>query len=638
MRTSLQVILVIAALIIVPTVGLLIYLSFADLTVHKEYFEDEFSEALGHDVSFGGLFDLQVGRQVIFTVEDVSASNPEWTEDSEYFAAERIHLLIDGWSVIGDSIEIDAVELSGVQMNLREDVEGRGNWEPNLTEIQTVAVDFDDNEEISVILHHLALDEFNLSFEAEGAAEQQVTIDTLQVDRDASGEMNLASAGTYADGTLLVPFTTTGVVHFQTSQLHLGNTSIILPGGEFVVDGSLGFDGTGTLDLVAEGDDLSDLGDTFGSSGLPGLPYSFSAQLSATADAIGLEDIQFAIGEGKITGSVTLELDQARPHIVANISSPFLDLRGPESVVSEEETGDTAPERIFSDELLAYSWLDSVNVDAGISVASIFLADDRLEDLNFNIVVADGALTLDPFGFSSGEGELFGRADLRPNNGQHSLSLTAATNNLRLGALAIEGQERDTIPPLDLELQFAGEGTTIREIVGSANGNISGRQGAGQINLQAAGVLFSDLVTSVLRTLNPLAETETVTAMECGVYKVNITDGIAVIEELALQTDLLTIIGSGDINLATEEIDLSLRTKTREGLGVSLGGVVNSFLKVGGTLNEPSLGVDTAGSVTTTGAAVATGGLSLLARGLWDRVSAEADICSQSQEDSAEIE
>ena len=32
--------------------------------------------------------------------------------------------------------------------------------------------------------------------------------------------------------------------------------------------------------------------------------------------------------------------------------------------------------------------------------------------------------------------------------------------------------------------------------------------------------------------------------------------------------------------------------------------------------------------VTTTGAAVATGGISLLARGLWDRLSAEESICT----------
>ena len=81
---------------------------------------------------------------------------------------------------------------------------------------------------------------------------------------------------------------------------------------------------------------------------------------------------------------------------------------------------------------------------------------------------------------------------------------------------------------------------------------------------------------------------------------------------------------------------LVLGTKTREGLGLSVGDVANSFVKIGGTLKNPALGVDATGSVTTTGAAIATGGLSLLAKGLWDRVTAELDICSEPAAESGE--
>jgi hypothetical protein len=52
-------------------------------------------------------------------------------------------------------------------------------------------------------------------------------------------------------------------------------------------------------------------------------------------------------------------------------------------------------------------------------------------------------------------------------------------------------------------------------------------------------------------------------------------------------------------------------------------------MKLGGTLQNPKLQIDAASSVTTTGAAVATAGLSLLARGLWDRVTAESDMCKE---------
>jgi len=132
-----------------------------------------------------------------------------------------------------------------------------------------------------------------------------------------------------------------------------------------------------------------------------------------------------------------------------------------------------------------------------------------------------------------------------------------------------------------------------------------------------------------MRKLNPLYKRRVHTNLECGIYRIDIADGIATIDNLAVQSDRLIVIASGELDFDSERLALSLRARSREGLGVSLGGVANSFLKLGRTLKDPALQLDAAGSVATTGAAVATGGLSLLAKGLWDRVSAEADICKQ---------
>lgn len=643
MPTFLKIILVVAGVIIVPAIAFIIYLSFADLTVHKEYVEKELSEGIGHDVSINGRFDLQVGGKILFTAEEVTAANPEWPESGQYLSAGRIHILIDAWSAFGEGLQIDLVELSDVDLNLHQDSDGRGNWEPNLTEIQTTAVEFDDTEEMSVALHQLVLSDIGVSFQKAGNAAQRVTIDSLQMDRETGGAMSVELGGGYTDGTMLVPFAMTGEVQLESDSLTLQDTTIDIGEDSLIVNGSIGFDGTSTVDIQAEGASLASSGDAFGAGGLPALPYSLSAHLSMDPDTIALQDMTFVIGDGEISGSMAVELSQDKPHLVAKLNSPLLDLRTQGAAANEVDVDDaetiaTEDTKIFGEEPLAYSWLDSVNVNADVSVASLVLADDQLENLSLTVVLDDGALTIDPLRFDSGEGELTASLDLRPNAGQHVLGLNVTTNNLRLGALALEGQTRETIPPLDLKIELGGVGVSMHEIMSSANGSIAGRQGTGQINLQAAGILFSDLVTSILRTLNPLAETETVTNLECGVYEVSVVEGIASIEQLALQTEKLTIVSSGNVNFSTEDIDMTLRTKTREGLGVSLGGVANSFLKIGGTLGAPSLGVDAAGSVTTTGAAVATGGLSVLARGLWDRASAEADICAQSQDVAAEPE
>ncbi len=161
----------------------------------------------------------------------------------------------------------------------------------------------------------------------------------------------------------------------------------------------------------------------------------------------------------------------------------------------------------------------------------------------------------------------------------------------------------------------------------SSNGKLSFTQGAGRVKDLVSSRPFGDLMLQVIRTLNPLRTAEEYTTLECGIYVVDVEDGVATIENLAIQTDKITFVTKGSVNFGTEQLSLSVQAKPREGLGISIGGVANSFLKLGGTLQSPRLQIDPTASVAATGAAVATGGLSLIAKGLWDRVTAESDIC-----------
>jgi AsmA-like protein len=366
-------------------------------------------------------------------------------------------------------------------------------------------------------------------------------------------------------------------------------------------------------------------------AGSTSIPYSASTRLGLDSAAAELRDLRLVLGEGELSGSLSVSLDREKPLVVAQLKSPRLDLRFADTkapVAASTEAGASETPFVFSDTPLDYSWLDTVDINAEIAVDELLLDSDQMRNLQLKITLADGALLVDPVGLTVGDGDISGSLGLRPDQGQYELAFVVQATNLRFGALAAEDQPRETIPPLTLAIEISGRGDSLHDIMSASSGLVSGTQSAGKANLRGAGFLFSDIIASILRTLNPLSEAEKLAALECGIYEIVIDEGVAKIEKLAVQTGKLTIISSGNIDLSSEALDLTLRTKTREGLGISLGGVVNSFLKIGGTLKAPSVGVDAAGSVTTAGAAVATGGLSVLARGLWDRVSAEADMCS----------
>jgi hypothetical protein len=111
------------------------------------------------------------------------------------------------------------------------------------------------------------------------------------------------------------------------------------------------------------------------------------------------------------------------------------------------------------------------------------------------------------------------------------------------------------------------------------------------------------------------------------VVNIRIGNGRASLDPLALRTDVTTVVGHGRVNLQTEKMTLEWAAKPRKGIGFSASAITNPYVRVGGTLGDPSIEIKPIDSVANTGAAVATAGLSILGRGLWDRVTAEKNVC-----------
>ena len=140
----------------------------------------------------------------------------------------------------------------------------------------------------------------------------------------------------------------------------------------------------------------------------------------------------------------------------------------------------------------------------------------------------------------------------------------------------------------------------------------------------------ADLVTEVFTSLNPLAEKDDYTHLTCAVVRMAIRNGVATADKgIAVETTKMNVVGSGTVNLKTEKLDLAVRPRPKEGLGISLGGLAG-LVRIKGTLGDPRVGIDEMGVVKTgaaVGAALATGGLSLVAQGLFDKVTEGAPPC-----------
>ena len=169
-------------------------------------------------------------------------------------------------------------------------------------------------------------------------------------------------------------------------------------------------------------------------------------------------------------------------------------------------------------------------------------------------------------------------------------------------------------------------------------GRIKAVQGEGRVSNNTMGLLLSDVFYELFQAINPLAKTEPLTRLQCGVYIVNLHGGTAEIQALVIQTDKLTILSAGTIDLNTERINVGFETRPRKGVGISASMLTNPYTKLGGSLTKPKLELDPTRASIATGAAVATAGLSFLYKGLWDRYFSARDPCGEALKKDAELQ
>ena len=432
-----------------------------------------------------------------------------------------------------------------------------------------------------------------------------------------------------------------GNIHLTESDLTLAETEMRIGEFQFAADGTLSTQprsNASDLRFMASGPSLQDLGIAFGADVLPPKVFAISGEFDGTPSGFRLRDLLVKVGDNDVHGEFEVDLRE-KPRVVGSLSSSFLDvsqgLQRLEQADPQAAQEDVQPGKyVFSTEALNTGWLQAANVDLELAVDS-FIADTlNVRNVQIGIHLQDGALRIDPFNLDDEPGRLDGRLSLVPGNDSYNLDVSMTINDMHMSFMASPGQDISEVPPLRGRISLRGQGVSMHDIMASSNGDISLRHGAGKILDMGTGgsLIFGDMLTEVLRTLNPLGKTDPYRTVECAIYNVGIVDGVATIDAFAMQTDRMTMVATGSVNFDTERLRLGFRAKPREGIGIGLGTIVNSLLELGGTLQSPKISIDPTSSVTVTSAAVATGGLSLLARGLWDRMSAAASICEEDEQ------
>jgi hypothetical protein len=178
-------------------------------------------------------------------------------------------------------------------------------------------------------------------------------------------------------------------------------------------------------------------------------------------------------------------------------------------------------------------------------------------------------------------------------------------------------------------VDVAATGANLRDLASTLSGQIRFVGAGGRVTNSRMNALQSDFLMELFRTLNPLAKRAPYTDVVCQAYLFQADKGVLRTDPaVVLRTTDIDIVANGTVDLRNESIDFNFKTSARNGLGFSAGELLNAYVKVSGTLARPYLTVDPTGTLVYGGAAFATGGLSILATTLWDRISRQRDPCA----------
>jgi uncharacterized protein involved in outer membrane biogenesis len=367
--------------------------------------------------------------------------------------------------------------------------------------------------------------------------------------------------------------------------------------------------------------DLSKPGQLLGLH-LPALPLDLNATFSGSPQHLRVDDLSARLGDSDFKGSFALSRER-KPDLTLSIRSDLIDLRpflAPAATVRRT--------RLIPEWELPLAMLGRANARLSVQSGRVRFRDDAYDNLRLEATLADGRLTVDPIALSGARGSLQARMEILPGAGPPAVRISLTGRDLLFSlfpsALGPAGASR-----YQADIELDGHGRDLRELAAGVTGKLRITGTGGQLSNTALSRFSGDFLVQLLSALNPFVKRQPYTDLVCQTFLLKAAGGTMRTDPaLVMRTKEVDMISEGSVDLRNEKIDFNFRTAARKGIGLSAGEIINPYIKVSGTLASPTITLDPKGTLVSGGAAVATGGLSILAVAAWDRIFREKDPCA----------
>lgn len=521
---------------------------------------------------------------------------------------------LNPWALLDHTVQISNLEIRGANLTLERQADQQNNWTFTQDDATTPSPWTVDLQKLS--LEHVALQVTDavsrLDLKATLDSLPEVTPEGYGIVWAASGMYNGAKVrGKGQAGKILslqrnsAPFPLQGAITVGATTISIEGT-LTKPQALAALD----------VRLQLAGNTMAALYPLIGVV-LPNTPpYHTQGHLVGTLERGHskwlYENFKGTVGKSDLEGSLQYQMQKPRSLLTGTVESKLLRFKdlGPliGADTSDAKAKDAQAPKVKQpadkvlpvDPISTATW-GAMDADVKFSGHKIIRNKDLpIDNLSTHLVLNDRVLSLTPLNFGMAGGTLSNTIKLDGRGGQIKANLATSARHLKLKKLFPAAETMDaSFGELHGDASLSAEGTSVATLLAHSNGEIKALVSKGTISkllLETAGLNVANIIMVKL-----FGDKQIV--LNCLASDFTVSKGLMQTREFKLDTQDAIVDVTGQINLATEQLNLDINPENKTLRMFTL----RSPLYVKGTFKHPDVGVQKGPIIVRAGAAIALG-------------------------------
>jgi uncharacterized protein involved in outer membrane biogenesis len=633
-----------AVLLVAVVVAGVAILSTLDFNQYKGLIAEQAKKATGRDLVISGDLNLEISLNPAIAVDGVSFANAAWGSQPEMVKVDRFAAEVSLIPLLSGQVVVNRLLVEGVDLLVEINKDGMGNWEFGGAKPADAAPAESGSSDVALpSVDQVVMRDIRVTYkDGVNGEEYRVALDELTA---AAGTVDtpveIALKGSLNEKPFSVGGTLGSVAQMASSgEIYPIDIKAQALGADTAYKGSLGtpagnisVNGDVTLSILSIAATLADVADLVPGFTAPALGadvLQLNLKLVFDGKVGKLNGLGLSLGKTDLAGSIEANIGGAIPTLNAALTSNLIDVDElfppqEESAAPAEPAPTPSDGRVFPNDPLPLDGLKAANVDLTFNGKKVIVQRNEIDDIAVKMTLKGGNLNVDPLAATVVGTKISGRVALDGSKATPTLVTKLSAAGLNYGDLLKQrGLTNIAEGELDADIDISGAGGSVRALMAGLNGEVVVKTENGKINSNALNIVSSD-VMSVLPGFNSKDDK----TLKCGVVNLKINQGIAGVHSMVFETGGLSAIGIGNIDLRDEKLALVIDSRAKN---ASLASAAVVPVTISGTLLKPewelskaALAGNAASTVTKGAAAIATGGLSLLAESVLTRAADAVD-------------